>query len=180
MNAYSVRCNLWFSGMEMSVFHYNSTSFFLTTLRGSRSSGIAQIHACAYLLSCYERVQQQTPPGYALVFRTCLSAGKGFHLCCSSHRQCPDGPNEELWQTPWGMQLQYRHLQIYRRTSVVESQYLLEEWQRSRKRGVYGCGWKKKDIVSVREKRLVYRDTYRLYLPMLLRSANWLSVTCLV
>lgn len=71
---------------------YISTSLFLDIY----SKDVAQKQTCVQSLSHYERVQQQTPPGYVLVFQTCLSAGMEFHLCCSSHQQCPDGPNEEL------------------------------------------------------------------------------------
>lgn len=59
-------------------------------------------------------VLQQTPPECALVFLTCLFAGRGFHPCYSSHRRCPDGPSEERWQTPSGMQLLCTHHRNYR------------------------------------------------------------------
>lgn len=107
--------------------------------------------------------QQQTLPVYASVFQTCLFLGREFHLCCSSRQQCPDGPSEEMWQTPSGTQLLCMPHQNYRDANRVVKNKKTEPQRHFSK------------TMSV----IVWRgwDTYRLYLPMLLRSASWLSVT---
>lgn len=79
--------------MEMTPLQYADFSASLSV--EDVESLVPNLIVCKSLRHC-EPVQQLTPPEYALVFQTCLFAGKGPHLCYSSHQQCPDVPNEEL------------------------------------------------------------------------------------